>query len=246
MKKRLKLRIDNEEKAGLYLTIAFHLILLIVFLAYSIHRTISQETSFVLDFTKQEELEREQKLIELKKSVSAELDEMLAQAQRNAPRNVAVDASVRSGEHLKDDRNQNPSSVYDEAKRLQDKLDASRRELEEASDSDDNISIEKREEKKSKDSYVGPSVLSYRLDGRKGHSLPIPAYKCVGGGDVTVAIVVNRKGYVVATKVVENVSSSDICLHDYAKKAAKRSRFSASETAPDRQAGEIVYRFIAQ
>ena len=93
---------------------------------------------------------------------------------------------------------------------------------------------------------MGPSVLSYRLEGRKGQSLPIPAYKCIGGGDVTVAIIVNRKGYVVNVKVVENVSSPDICLQDYAMRAAKRSRFTASSTAPERQAGEIVYRFIAQ
>jgi TonB family protein len=117
----------------------------------------------------------------------------------------------------------------------------------ETTDSEDDIALgAKKQESKSKETYVGPSVLSYRLDGRKGMSLPIPAYKCVGGGDVTVAIIVNKKGYVTAVKVVENVSSADGCLQDYAMKAAKRSRFTASSTAPERQAGEIVYRFIAQ
>ena len=246
MKKRLNIKIDNDEKAGLYLTVIFHLILIIVILAYSIHRTVSQETSFVLDFTKQEELEREREIQAFKESVSAELDELIAQSRQSAPRNVAVDAS-RSGERLRDDRSANPSEVYDEARRLQEKLDASRREAQEAMDSEDNVAIgQKKEETKSKETYVGPSVLSYRLEGRKGQSLPIPAYKCIGGGDVTVAIIVNRKGYVVNVKVVENVSSPDICLQDYAMRAAKRSRFTASSTAPERQAGEIVYRFIAQ
>ncbi|MBR5611075.1 MAG: hypothetical protein IKW65_06105 [Bacteroidales bacterium] len=246
MKKRFNIKIDNDEKAGLYLTVIFHLILIIVILAYSIHRTVSQETSFVLDFTKQEELEREREIQAFKESVSAELDELIAQSRQSAPRNVAVDAS-RSGERLRDDRSANPSEVYDEARRLQEKLDASRREAQEAMDSEDNVAIgQKKEETKSKETYVGPSVLSYRLEGRKGQSLPIPAYKCIGGGDVTVAIIVNRKGYVVNVKVVENVSSPDICLQDYAMRAAKRSRFTASSTAPERQAGEIVYRFIAQ
>lgn len=246
MKKRFNIKIDNDEKAGLYLTIIFHLVLLIIILAYSIHRTVSQETSFVLDFTRQEELEREQKIKEFKESVSAELDELIAQSRQSAPRNVAVDAS-RSGERLRDDRSSNPSEVYDEARRLQEKLDASRREALEAMDSEDDIDLgTRKEETKSKETYVGPSVLSYRLDGRKGMSLPIPAYKCVGGGDVTVAIVVNRKGYVVNVKVIESASSTDICLQDYAMKAAKRSRFTASSDAPERQAGEIVYRFIAQ
>ena len=246
MKKRFNIKIDNDEKAGLYLTVIFHLILIIVILAYSIHRTVSQETSFVLDFTKQEELEREREIQAFKESVSAEIDELIAQSRQSAPRNVAVDAS-RSGERLRDDRSANPSEVYDEARRLQEKLDASRREAQEAMDSEDNVAIgQKKEETKSKETYVGPSVLSYRLEGRKGQSLPIPAYKCIGGGDVTVAIIVNRKGYVVNVKVVENVSSPDICLQDYAMRAAKRSRFTASSTAPERQAGEIVYRFIAQ
>lgn len=246
MKKRFNIRIDSEEKAGLYLTIIFHLILLIIILAYSIHRTVSQETSFVLDFTRQEELEKEEEIRAFKESVSAELDELIAQSRQSAPRNVAVDAS-QSGERLRDDRSSNPSEVYDEARRLQEKLDASRREALEAMDSEDDIALgQKKEETKSKETYVGPSVLSYRLDGRKGQSLPIPAYKCVGGGDVTVAIVVNRKGYVVNVKVIESTSSTDICLQEYAKKAAKRSRFTASSTAPERQAGEIVYRFIAQ
>jgi hypothetical protein len=246
LKKRFNIRIDNDEKAGLYLTIIFHLVLLIIILAYSIHRTVSQETSFVLDFTRQEELEREQEVKAFKESVSAELDELIAQSRQSAPRNVAVDAS-RSGENLRDDRSSNPSEVYDEARRLQERLDASRREAMEATDSEDDIALgAKKQESKSKETYVGPSVLSYRLDGRKGMSLPIPAYKCVGGGDVTVAIIVNKKGYVTAVKVVENVSSADGCLQDYAMKAAKRSRFTASSTAPERQAGEIVYRFIAQ
>ena len=131
MKKRFNIKIDNDEKAGLYLTIIFHLVLLIIILAYSIHRTVSQETSFVLDFTRQEELEREQEIKEFKESVSAELDELIAQSRQSAPRNVAVDAS-RSGERLRDDRSTNPSEVYDEARRLQEKLDASRREALEA------------------------------------------------------------------------------------------------------------------
>jgi TonB family protein len=76
--------------------------------------------------------------------------------------------------------------------------------------------------------------------------LPVPAYKCQGGGDVSVQISVNRKGYVVGASVIESVSSSDECLIRSAVAAAKRSRFRASTSAPEKQVGEIVYRFIAQ
>ncbi|MCL2739558.1 MAG: energy transducer TonB, partial [Bacteroidales bacterium] len=75
---------------------------------------------------------------------------------------------------------------------------------------------------------------------------PIPVYKCLGGGDVTVLIAVDPRGYVVAADVVREFSSSDPCLNEYAIRAARTSRFSASANAPQRQQGEIVYRFIAQ
>ena len=241
MKKLFKIKFNKEDKAGLYLTISFHLIVLIIFLAYSIHSTIKQETSFVLDFTKQEELEKEQEILQFKESVSEELDALIAQAQSQTPRNVAVDAGAK----LKDDRSPNPSEVYDDARKLQEKLDASRRAAEEASDDDDNIALS-AEEKKSDETYKGPSVISWRLEGRKSQSLPVPAYKCQGGGDVSVAIVVNQRGYVVAAKVIEGVSSSDECLRKYALDAAGRSRFTRNTSAPEKQAGDILYRFIAQ
>lgn len=244
MKKLFNIRVSKEDKAGLYLTISFHLIVLIIFLAFQIHSVVKQETSFVLDFTKQEELERLQAEQELKESVSEELDALLAQAAAGStPRNVVVDAGAK----LKDDRSENPSEVYDEAKRLQEKLDASRREALEAQEDPENIAINKEPDKKDKAApYKGPSVLSFRLDGRNYQYLPAPAYTCPTQGDVSVAIVVNRKGYVVAAKVIEAVSSADDCHRSQALEFAKKSRFTSSQTAAERQAGEIVYRFLAQ
>ena len=43
-----------------------------------------------------------------------------------------------------------------------------------------------------------------------------------------------------------DISSADQCLRNFAVRAARLSRFSASPSAPPRQTGEIVYRFIAQ
>ena len=86
----------------------------------------------------------------------------------------------------------------------------------------------------------------YTLDGRKARHLPVPAYKGYGGGDVYVSIWVNPMGRVVAAKVNESMSTPDSQLWGYALDAAKRSRFSADESAPAKQEGEIVYRFIKQ
>jgi hypothetical protein len=234
----------RDNNAGLYLTVAFHLLVLIILLISRIDYMLREETSFILDFTKDELLEEIAKQERLKEEISKELDDILA--GRTLVRNVITDASSRRGEELRDDRFRNPSQVYDEARKLQEKLDASKREAEANMGSDDVPQTAQKEQKPKEESYKGPSVISYLLEGRKAMSLPIPVYKCVAGGDVAVAIVVDRKGYVKNATVIPDRSSADDCLRQYAIRAAKSSRFTASANAPDRQTGEIVYRFIAQ
>jgi hypothetical protein len=234
---------SKEKKVGFYSTIIFHLVVLIIFLLTAIHGIVSEETSFVLDFSKLEEIEKIEKLEELKQQASKELDDLLSGRASNSYRNVAVD---RSNQPLRDDRFKNPNQVYDEARELQRKLDASRAAALREQGSDDVAANNENLPKENAQQYKGPSVISYTLDGRKAISLPVPAYKCQGGGDVSIQITVNKKGYVTAASVIGNVSSSDECIVRSAIAAAKRSRFTASSSAPDKQVGEIVYRFIAQ
>lgn len=234
----------KEKKVGFYSTIIFHLLMLIFFLVVSINKVVTAETAFVLDFTKQEAIEKEIKQQEMKEEVSKEIDDLLSgKTSAQQYRNVAVD---RSSKALKDDRFKNPNQVYEEAKALQKKLDASRREAAKQQGADDVAVGQKAKEDTKAQTYTGPSVISYSLEGRKAISLPIPAYKCLGGGDVSVKIIVNKKGYVMGAEVISSVSSNDDCLRRFAVMAAKRSRFTASESASDKQQGEIVYRFIAQ
>ena len=239
------LRVDTDDKAGLYLTLIVHLILIIVLLSWSIHTQLVRDTSFVIDFSQQEAQEAMEARAQMQESVSEELDALLnASRNQNAQsiRNVAVDAS----EPLRDDRYDNPEDIYREARELQERLDQSRREVEEASSSEDQVSVYREDDGQKAEAYQGPSVISYTLEGRKAMNLPVPAYKCMGGGDVSVSVIVNRKGYVIGVKIIESVSSPDQCLRDYALRAASASRFTASQDAPERQAGEIVYRFVAQ
>ena len=235
---------SKEKKTGFYATVVFHLVVLIIFLLTAIHGVVSEETSFVLDFSKLEEMEQIAKQEERKAQASKELDDLLSgKMTASQYRNVAVDRN----QTLKDDRFKNPNQVYDEARELQKKLDASRAAaLREQGNDDDGVAAGENLPQNNASQYNGPSVISYSLDGRKAISLPVPAYKCQGGGDVSVRITVNKKGYVTADTVISNVSSSDECIINSAVDAAKRSRFRASSTAPDKQIGEIVYRFIAQ
>jgi len=235
---------NSEDKAGLYITIIFHLVVIIVLLAYQIDSTLKREESFVLDFSKQEEIEQRQKEEAFKEDISKRLDELIAAARSSSDpiRNIAVDA----GSTLKDDRNTDADQLYKDAERLAQEL-RDGQQLEDAREETVELKPEKKKTDDSKKKeYSGPSVLSYNLDGRKASHLKIPAYRCYGSGDVTVIITVNNAGQVVGAKVLDAVSSSDQCLRNFAIRAARLSRFSASTTAPPNQTGEILYRFIAQ
>ena len=235
---------NKEDRAGLYITIIFHLVVIIVLLIYQIDNALRREESFVLDFTKQEEFEKQKKEQIFKEDISKRIEEMLAAARNSGEpvRNVAVDANTQ----LKDDRNTDADQLYKDAERLANELKSG--QLEDARE--ETVELQEQQQKKKEDTkkkeYSGPSVVSYNLDGRKASHLKIPAYRCYGSGDVTVIITVNNSGQVTGAKVLDEVSSSDRCLRDFAIRAARLSRFSASSTAPHNQTGEILYRFIAQ
>lgn len=222
----------------------FHLTVIIVLLAYGIDSTLKREESFVLDFSRQEEIERVQKERAFKEDISKRLDQLIEMSRQSSEpvRNIAVDA----GSALKDDRGTDAEELYKEAERLAQEL-KNGQQLEDATEETVELEPQKKPEKKEeKKEYSGPSVVSYNLEGRKASSLKIPAYRCYGSGDVTVIITVDNSGRVVGAKVMEEISSDDSCLRSFAIRAARLSRFSASSTAPPRQTGEILYRFIAQ
>ena len=234
---------DKDNRAGLYITVIFHLTVIIVLLLYQIDSTLRREESFVLDFSKQEEIERREKEEIFKEDISRKLDELIAAARSSgAPiRNIAVDASRAQ---LKDDRGTDAEQLYKDAERLAKDLKSGQKDAIEEKPVE--LQHQQKKDKTEQKEYTGPSVVSYTLDGRKASHLKIPAYRCNGGGDVTVIITVNNAGQVVNAKVMDSISSGDACLRNFAVRAARLSRFSASQNAPASQTGEIVYRFIAQ
>jgi len=231
----------SDDRAGLYITIIFHLMVIIVLLVCQISSAIKRGNTFVLDFSKQEKVEKEQAEKNLKEEVSERIDRMLAAAAGVPVRNVAVDRGA-----LKDDRNTDAEELYKDAEKLAQDL---KNGPEPDEPDDDYASVSKpepRKEERKSSSYKGPSVVSYELDGRKASKLSIPAYKCLGAGYVTVIITVDPSGKVLNAKIQDGVSSEDKCLRDFAIRAARLSRFSASASAPARQVGNIVYLFVAQ
>lgn len=234
------------------ITVIFHLTVIIVLLLYQIDSTVRREESFVIDFSKQEEIERQIKEMEEMEKEIAKLDAIRQRLEEKISgtstpvRNIGVDNSGP----LKDDRGTDAEQLYKDAERLaQDLKNGQKSNAFEEKYSDDAVDLGgggKKNNEKSDKAYSGPSVLSYTLDGRKASKLPIPAYRCYAGGEVTVIIVVNPQGAVIGAEVKDDISSTDQCLRSFAVRAARLSKFSQSSTAPARQTGEIVYRFIAQ
>lgn len=245
----------KEHQSGLYLTVIFHLIVLILLTVQGIHGQLRTESVFVIDFTREEaeqaRLEEEIRQEQEKEEIKDEVDEMIRQAlnSREMPRNVIVNT-----EDLRNDMqssNSDNKDIYEDAKAVQERLDATRQKIQAEQGADevpipDKSGNNDKQQPGSKEVYKGPSVLSYTLEGRKVISMPVPVYKCPGGGDVTVSITVNQQGYVTDASVQKSVSTDNECLHEAAKSAARRSRFNIDTSKPNNQKGEIVYRFIAQ
>lgn len=238
-------KLTEEDKAGLYITVIVHLTVIIVLLATSLGSALKHD-SFLIDFSAEQpeeqkhaaEPEKEDQSFD--EAISERVEELINGTSGENFKNIAVDRSSA----LKDDRGTDADQLYKDAENLAKELNAGF-EVE----NDENYAPIKKnepEKKTAQKTYSGPSVVSYSLGGRKASKLPIPAYRCYGGGMVTVIITVDPAGNVVDAKIQDETSSDDTCLRIFAIRAARMSKFSADPHAPHRQGGDIVYQFISQ
>lgn len=163
-------------------------------------------------------------------------------------RNVAVDASRREAldAGLRDEKNIDAAKLYEDAARARAAVAANAGRVEDLGDVDVPNTARKEVRAREGREYVGPSVVSYSLAGRRARSLPVPAYKCEQGGVVVVDIEVNGAGRVVRAEVDAVNSSSDECLCATALAAARGSVFNAVGAGAGRAKGSITYQFVAQ
>ena len=244
--KRFSEKDKRSRRIGLYITAIFHLLLIIVLLIFSISYMRREEVSFITDsegrIAKERQLAEEQKQEEIKALAKSQLEEQMAATPQNLK---AIPVSSNTSQ-LKDDRNTDTRQLKEDMDRLAGKVreTAAIETPKGVDDVPDAGPVTSQEPPKK--IYIGPSVLNWSLEGRRAFSLPIPVYKCRGGGDVTVRIYVQRNGYVQKAQVEENASVPDGCIRNAALAAAKKSRFSMSDTAPEPQIGQITYRFVSQ
>lgn len=232
----------EENITGILATIAFHILLFIVFLVIKISASSSHlDTEIVIDFTEFEELFDKNELPEdqMDKEGFEELFEQIK------ARNIAV--NVRE-----DFKNNISTEQYVEE--LMEELDID--DLNPDHSEDDLLSydetIKKDDENKepsenSKNTYSGVTNILYDIEGRNAKYMHIPVYKCESGGKVVIDIHVSQKGKVLSASI--NKTETKIlanCLHEAAISAAYRSFFNTDFNAPLRQPGKITYIFIPQ
>ncbi len=230
------------------LTLLIHLIFFGILIVLEMSKPdLPFETPIIVEFPDEIEEEQLQSLLQKQQNGEENNDEL-----KNVEKNLA-------------DKNQSDKDYYREAKELL--KSAQEKEVFKANDYKDlrwlvkdysseipdvenwnkpeNENSQNQQEKQS--TYSGNAIVSYDLGGRKATRLPIPAYKCMGQGKVTIEISVNPKGQVISAKISEaSASISETCLPQSALDAAYRSRFQPNDKAPSLQRGFIDYTFVAQ
>jgi hypothetical protein len=235
----------QDNATGILGTIAFHMLLAVIFLIIKISSERSYLESIIL-FDIDEEIAEEQVEEEMPDpEFDQRLAEYLEQARSNVPVNLArnVEEEISTEKYvqqLQQEMNDNRPESWDE---MQERL----KELQEISQEELIMEGEDDTPPKEQEPYLGPTNIYYSLENRYHLRLPVPVYKCEGSGLIEVNIVVDQKGRVVQAEVdQQGASTNEICLADAAKNAALRTRFNADYKAAARQVGSITYHFIEQ
>ncbi|PKQ63620.1 hypothetical protein BZG02_09450 [Labilibaculum filiforme] len=244
----------RRNKYGVMGTLAFHMLLIIILLAFKLNTnqayleaeiTIDIPPELAEQFLKEDKEKIEEALEEKNSEITKSVDELL--------RSIAVNQNVAK-------------SKADPAQKIDKMIEEIRKGLEEYGSDDiaggsgdlkefkkDSLTAaEAKEKQKLLDAlesieYSGPSSVYYSLEGRHKIYLPIPVFKCEGEGIVVVQITVNQAGRVVEAEVLAKESGvEDDCLFEAALQAARRTRFNVSTSAPQEQIGKITYHFVKQ
>ena len=235
----------QENATGILGTIAFHMLLAVVFLIIKISSEKSYLDSIIL-FDIEEEVAEDRIEEDMPDPVfDQRMADYLEQASSNIPvnlaRNVEEEISTEKYvEELEQEMNDNRPESWEE---MQERL----KELEEISQEELILEAENKDAVQETEPYTGPTNIYYALENRWHMRLPVPVYKCEGSGLIEVSIVVDQRGRVVQAEVdQQGASAGNSCLAEAAKTAALRTRFNTDYKAASRQVGTITYHFIAQ
>lgn len=250
---RLRLPFDNrredpvswiyDNRIGLCVTVIVYLVLSIVFVSAKIGASKREAPNTIyIDLGAVELLEQERdRLLEEVKRKNSQID-------WNSIRNLSSNENALN-ENLEDEKGTNTAALNSSAEATEREMKANReayeRGLREADAIGDNRS-KSGDGKEQTDSKRKGSVtvsFSFKDPVRYSRYLVKPAYRCEGGGEVVVSVVVNQRGDVTSAWVT---SGGDECMRQTAVESARNSRFDINRNAPTKQQGTITYIFIPQ
>jgi hypothetical protein len=240
----------ERHKIGILATIVFHLLLITVFLVVQL-TTLKpkKETQVLIDFELPEDLQKEikQKQEEVKKLNSQEF--IKSMQQEYVGHNIAVNEADNSRQNIEKMVNDIKNELNINDKRTDNNPEDQKplQKIEPVPLSGNSKPAYTTNEKGERTFYKGATTITYFLEGRTDVYIPVPVYKCQGGGKVSLEIEVDKNGYVIKATINKKESViTDECYSEAATNAALTTRFNAKGTAPDRQAGRISYIFVAQ
>jgi hypothetical protein len=228
----------KEEKrnilTGVLGTIAFHLLLLVVFLSFKIGEVKTKHEELMSVELVEEEYKSIEEIIEENKLVQEKITPLSQQAISNIVSNVAdkVNEEINTDKYIEE--------VMKELG------------MEEINPHFDNSLPEEpavnKDDKKKKEvkTNFGQTRITYHVPpNRKASYIDRPIYRCQGGGTVIVSIAVDPQGQVLQADVQSSTTSED-CVLEMAIVSARNFRFERDPAADKRVNGTITYMFVAQ
>lgn len=236
-----------DHRIGLMVMIVAYLILGIVFFSSKIVIGSKPHVQGIyVDLQTLSELEAEkerlQREIEMKRQSEIDWSEV-----RNLQSNDAM-----LNENLKDDRGTQTAELNRAAEEAAERMAANRqayesglREAQSILDAERTPAKDSGDKSREDSKYKGGVTVrfEFRNPVRKKVDLKIPAYKCDTGGQVVVAVTLDRGGNVISARIV---SGGDDLMQQEALRAARASRFNIDNSAPEKHSGTITYTFIPQ
>lgn len=241
------LRLYRRNIYGIIGTLAFHILLVSIFLLAEVRRSVViEEEAIILDFTAEEpeipeveeEMPPEEESIE-----TSQTPDQPSEMVSNIPVNEA--AEPPKDDFFDEDYRREIEEAQNLVKDVNKTLSAEIPDIGEVEMPEETTEGMKPEEIKNV-IYKGKSNISYYLENRYHRSIPIPIYLAEGGGEIIVDIVVDQRGRVLSADPRNNPAVRDKNLFAYAKQAALNTRFNIDFDAPEKQKGTITYNFVPQ
>lgn len=236
-----------DHRVGLSVMIICYLVLGIVFVSSKIILNDKPHLQGIyIDLQDLETLAEEKERLERE----VEMKQLQANMDWSSVRNLTSN-EVLLNENLKDDRGTRTEALNASAREIAEGMESNRAAYEAGLAEAEAILDKGRAKSEDKTTegqdskFKGNVTVSFVLKDpvRTKRHLVVPAYRCEGGGEVVVAITVNRGGEVTAAKVV---SGGDESMREAALDAAWKSLFNIDMSAPERHNGTITYLFIPQ